>query len=655
MENSPIGEKVNQNHKSLEQLKSRLKKKLENLKSDFESLNLKLSKNLVDNSSKIKKNYSKYITDLKDKSISYIKDMDKKIKEKEIINNVYFEAIRKVKRIERFEKNMYDIIFDSLKNYNNFIINKLPYYKNSCHQFLMNQENKLCDNVVYSKLTKKQVDKIYNHLKSKNLKYFINGKFEVDLKITIEGSCVENSLVLSSTKMNKINTVEINNLNDFTFNDFFDNVLEEKKNIINDFIFKNCELKNVELAKIPLLYQGLKIIDSKIYSSIFNNMSFKNLIKFNLDNAQINNFHFDNIFKNLLMSENKCLKEFSAKNNCISKISFNDEYISGENKLESLEIFNLANNNIYYVDKGLLDLIPNIKILDLTNNSLLHQTNCKELIKNCKGIVLLLKNIVISKDPMYNFYLDYYLKFLSKSTIPKFPLYCINFDSLFYKRNNSLIEKFDYSFTKNIENIRELNLSSCSLDNKSLINILSCCTSINNNFAKINVSYNLLNEEIFSLLIEDKIKALLKNLKELDLSYNLIKFKYKKEVSDPKSNQFVIFLDNFSQLELLNLKSTPFEETLNAYIKNEIKIVYLHIHRKDNNKVNEVKIENKIEHNELKNIIDKDYLRINRSFHIIINDLITLKYSSSKRMKQHLPKLDQNLIIDNQKPEVKET
>ena len=96
-----------------------------------------------------------------------------------------------------------------------------------------------------------------------------------------------------------------------------------------------------------------------------------------------------------------------------------------------------------------------------------------------------------------------------------------------------------------------------------MINILSCCTSIKNNFAKINVSYNLLNEEIFSLLIEDKIKALLKNLKELDLSYNLIKFKFQKDGADPKLNQLVIFLENFSQLELLNLKSTPFEETLN--------------------------------------------------------------------------------------------
>ena len=164
-------------------------------------------------------------------------------------------------------------------------------------------------------------------------------------------------------------------------------------------------------------------------------------------------------------------------------------------------------------------------------------------------------------------------------------------------------------------------------------------------------SYNLLNEELLVLLTEDKINALLKNLKELDLSYNLIKFKFQKDGADPKLNQLVIFLENFSQLELLNLKSTPFEETLNEFIKMEIKIYYS---KKDIKDKQEVKLTNEIEHRELKSIIENYYLQINQNFHIIINDLITLKYSSSKRMKQILPILEKNLIIDNQKPEVKE-
>ena len=650
MESTPTGETENLKDESLENLKLRLQEKLKKVKSGLKSLNLKLSEKLKSQSEEIKTKHSNYIADLKNKSISYIQSKDKKIKNKEVINHVYFEAIRKVKRIERFEKNMSDIILDSLKNYNNLITNKLPYYKNSSHQFLKNHEDKLCNNNIYSKLTKKQIDKIYHNLEGKNLIYFINGKYPVDLKILITENCIENSLILSSTKMNKLNSAEIDKLTDNSFNDFFENVREEKKKMINDIIIKNSELKSSEMFKIPLLYQNLKIIDSKIYSSIFNNMSFKNLVKFHLDNVQIDSFNFDNIFKNVLLGENKNLKEFSVKNNYISRIVLDDELVSKANILVSLEVFNLANNNIYTVDKRILDLMPNLKVLDLTNNSLLHETNCKELIKNCKGIVLLLKNIVILKDSMYNFYMDYYKKFFSKKFNSKFPLDYINFDSFFYKRNNMNIEKFDYSSTKSIENIKELNLSSCSLDNKNVINILSNCVSIKNNLAKINISYNLLNEELLVLLTEDKINALLKNLKELDLSYNLIKFKFQKDGADPKLNQLVIFLENFSQLELLNLKSTPFEETLNEFIKMEIKIYYS---KKDIKDKQEVKLTNEIEHRELKSIIENYYLQINQNFHIIINDLITLKYSSSKRMKQILPILEKNLIIDNQKPEVK--
>ncbi len=334
MESTPTGETENLKDESLENLKLRLQEKLKKVKSGLKSLNLKLSEKLKSQSEEIKTKHSNYIADLKNKSISYIQSKDKKIKNKEVINHVYFEAIRKVKRIERFEKNMSDIILDSLKNYNNLITNKLPYYKNSSHQFLKNHEDKLCNNNIYSKLTKKQIDKIYHNLEGKNLIYFINGKYPVDLKILITENCIENSLILSSTKMNKLNSAEIDKLTDNSFNDFFENVREEKKKMINDIIIKNSELKSSEMFKIPLLYQNLKIIDSKIYSSIFNNMSFKNLVKFNLDNVQIDSFNFDNIFKNVLLGENKNLKEFSVKNNYISRIVLDDELVSKTNILQ---------------------------------------------------------------------------------------------------------------------------------------------------------------------------------------------------------------------------------------------------------------------------------------------------------------------------------
>ena len=632
---------------TLEQLKAKLKVKLDSVKTGLRSINSKLLSNIKNKNSKITEENTKYLNNLKETSMNFVEHKKKKIKDKEIISHVYFEAIRNIKRTEIFEKNLTDIILDSLNNYNNFIKNQLPFYKNACQQFLKNQEDKLCNNNIYAKLTKKQIDKIYHQLNSKNLINFINGKYPINLKMLISDSFLEECSTLSSTTMFKVNSVEIDKLNDHNFHNFFSNIRENKTSKISDLIFKNCDLKANTLAEIPFEFQNLNIVDSKIYCSIFFNMKFSNLFKFSLDNVQIDSYNFEKILKNILKVGAKNLKEFSAKNNYISRIYFNEEFDSSLNTLQSLEIFNLSNNIIYNVDKRMFNFIPNLKILDLSNNNLLHQNNCKELIMNCKGIVLLLKNIIISKDPFYNFYLDYYNKFISKNTFNTIPLDYINFDSLFYQRNNINILKWDFQYTKNIENISEFNLSSCSLDNKNVIDIISNCISIKNNISKINISYNLLTEEIFDLLIEDKINRILFNLKELDLSHNLIKFKFQKLTSKPRFNQFSIFLDNYSKLELLNLKSTPFEETINYFIKDEIKLSFA------KEKKREFKIANENEHKEIKDIIENNNLNINKSFHFIINDLVTLKYTNPKRLKSIIPFLEQHLIVENYKPEEK--
>lgn len=651
---TPGENKIDLKKETLEELKLKLKKKLSSVKSELKTLNSKLSNNIATQSSKIKKEYLNYITDIKNKSITYVEIKSKKIKDKEFISSVYFEVMRKIKRYEKFEKNLSDIILDSLSNYNNFINYKLPFYKNATHQFLMNNEDKLCNNNIYSKLTRKQLDKVYQYLKSKNLINYINCKNPVDIKMNAFDNCLENCIVLSSNKLNQINSLEIDKLNDESFSNIFKNVRRDNDIRVNELILKNCELKGVEIAEIPFGFRILKIFDSKIFSSIFNNMSFENLIKINLDNTQMDSNNFERIFKSLLKIANKNLKEISAKKNYISRICLDNEYENKSNVLVSLEILNLSGNSIYKFDKRILDLLPNLKILDLSNNTLLHQNNCKELIKNCKGIVLLLKNIVISKDSMYNYYTKYYKNCLSQNNNNKLSIDYINFDSLFYKRNRNNIDilNFDFSQTKNIENMSNLNISSCSLDDNQVINIFPRCLSIKNNISELNISYNLLTEKIFDLLIEDKINVLLKNLKKLDLSYNSIHFKLQNKSGSPMTNQFVMFLTNYSQLEFLYLKTTPFEESINEYIKNEVNMFMVEEKKKENKDIDiKVKVDQSKVYNEIKEIVDNKCLQINDKFHFYINDLITLKYI--KRVKQAIPLLNQNVIIENCKPEEK--
>ena len=631
----------------LSALKKKLQQKLKDVKSDLSSLNKKLKDTLTNNSTNLRIKYSNYLKNLKENTLDRVQAKEKRIKDKEIIGYFYYDAFRNIKRMEQFEKNLGEVIIDSLTNFNNFISMQLPYYKYACHQFLLNNEEKLCNNNIYSKITKKQVDKLYHQIRSKNLKSLINGKYPVNLEIYISDNYMVDCATLSSTAMNQINSAQIDRLNDNSFIFFFKNVRENKDNVVNNLIFNNCELKNVELAKVPFGFKNLKITNSRIFASIFNNMNFENLIKFNIDNVQIDTYNFEKIFGTLLRCENKNLKEISAKNNYITRILINDELYSYAKIITALEIFNLANNSIYNVDKRIFNIMPNIKILDLSNNCLLHQNNCKELIKYCKGIVLLLKNIAISKKTFYNYYINYYQKFLATNNYNDIPLDYINFDSLFYEINKKSISNWDFSLTKKIDNISELNLSSCSLDNEIVSEILLECLSMKNSVSKLNLSYNEINQEIFNILIKDEVKAILQKLKELDLSYNLIKFDDVE--GDPKKTKFVIFLDKYSQLEILNLKSTPFEESINTYIKDEIKLHFA----KEKGKEKDYKPTNDKEYNQLKKIVENNCLDINEDFLIIINDLITLKYTSQKRMKPILPLLDQHLLIDNLKPEEK--
>ena len=102
-------------------------------------------------------------------------------------------------------------------------------------------------------------------------------------------------------------------------------------------------------------------------------------------------------------------------------------------------------------------------------------------------------------------------------------------------------------------------------------------------------------------------------------------------------------------MNLLILKGTPLEESINNYIKKEVTIYFeIEKQKKQNRKLdnNEYEIED---------IFKQKCMNINNDFHLVINDLITLKYISKKRLQQaqKLYILD-NLIIENERPEEKD-
>ena len=153
-----------------EELKKKLKKKLENVKSKLEDLKKNLSKKLTNHSSEIPKNYGSFISNLKSKSESFLNFKEQTITNKEVLSDDYSKFIKNLKDLEKFNKYLSDILITSLENYNNFLNNtKLPYYKDSCAHFIINNGHKLANNNIFCKLNQNQINRIYDIMQNKNI------------------------------------------------------------------------------------------------------------------------------------------------------------------------------------------------------------------------------------------------------------------------------------------------------------------------------------------------------------------------------------------------------------------------------------------------------------------------------------------------------
>lgn len=638
------------------QLKIQLQQKLKNVKLILGKLKSQLSNNLSKQNENIKKSNKSFVEKFKNKyNVCLKNNIELKANENQsemYLNIQNMKLIKKLKDIETFNKNLSDTIICSMENYNSFLLDKLPYYKESSSYFLFNHEEKLSNANVFSKLSQKQINEIYEKIKNKNLCHFINGKHLREINICFPtDNFIKDKFLLDSNSFYK-KKVELDNLNDEQFKEFFNkdyNVKSNYKRNNEQIIFKKCELRKIDISLIPINIKHLSFYKSILSYSIFKRVQFTNLISLNLDNNKLDSENFEKILKILLCNGNQMsqyLKELSAKNNGITRIIKLQNLKKIKNKFDSLEILNLANNSISEFHVKLLNLFPNIKLIDLSNNILNHQYKCQELLDNCKGIVLLAKNIGVMQNPMNKNYLDYFLTKINEKDSYQFSSF--NLDSLLYKRNVNDFIKKDISNIKYNMKITELNFSSCNLNDENAMKLIKNCSNINSNITKINLSLNLITENIFNLLVNEDIYILLNKLSELDLSYNQIKFiqlgnfNHNWKIYENPLTKFIYY---FPTLELLILKGTPIEEKFNEYIKKEV-IIYMELVKKN--------IKGTLEKDlfEYRDIFEKKYFKINPKFHLKINDLITNKYI--KRIKQVNTYDFNNLIFDNVREETKD-
>ena len=604
--------------KSNTNTKNKLLEKLKKVKSNLETIKNAISSSTSQKSDVIKK-YKNFINSNKENFTSLVNNIAKQ-KNQDFYSIRYWKIIKNVRDLKQFIKSLYDVLSNSIDIYNLFLLIKLPYYKDLAIIFMINEKEKLFNNHIFSKLTTTQINKIYNEIEeldNKKLLSYINYKYPVNI-IYDKSRCYSYySQSLDSISQYGLNQVEFNNINDEDFKYCFEKEYKFDRNnlCIKEIVFNNCQLKKVQLSQIQYKINHLKFINSNISSTIFDSIQFSNLITLILDNNNLHSDAFEKIFKNLFNKECQIynnLKIISAKNNFISRIIRNEEIARLNNKLNNLEIFNLSNNNIYDVKKEIFQLIPNLKLFDLSNNNINNEKICKDIINNCQCLVILLNNIGIMKKSMNKYYQQEYFK---KLVTNDYPLYSLNMNSLFYERNFKSILTVDLSNIKNNTNIKEINLSSCYINDETLIKLLTNCTDINNNISKINLSNNNLTKGIFSLFVEKHFHILFDKLTELDLSFNPIK------IEDTTSvDIFINFLNNFNQLEKISLIETSFQYKLNEYIKEEINLYYK---LKRNMKVTPL---NKL--NSYINQIFSKNLILNKNLRIIIYSNLSSKYTN---------------------------
>ena len=357
---------------------------------------------------------------------------------------------------------------------------------------------------------------------------------------------------------------------------------------------KNCDLTDIKLNELFKEVQILKLSSCNLsfdFYDMLSNNAFNKVTELYLENCNIVNENFNEIVFAIIKNEKlrSNLKCFSLKNNKISSINFYKYIIEGDiakHKFDNLEMLDLSDNNIDFIDNKNLNGFPKLNVIDLTNNnfqfksdfSTFYEINKKKIkkkktileketselsskelsIKNSDDLdeVLLLMiagNIGVLKGDNLITYIKYLIEVLPKCN---YPLKNINLSGLFYrsKYHNYLSSINLYNFQCSLV---EINLSSCNIEDEEFAKLLIDFCIIN--VKKMNLSNNKLTDKLFKCLIDIKSYDIYNKLKNVDLSNNDIKLNNVKEFNN--------FVELFDCIQTIVIRNTQAEENINNYIK----------------------------------------------------------------------------------------
>ena len=409
------------------------------------------------------------------------------------------------------------------------------------------------------------------------------------MKITCCSDICECQQRLESPSFEKIEKIIVKEVGATMLEEIFlpnennDNDEENKENKntninkqFNDVIIKSCNLENVNLAQ---LFPNVNKFKLKKCTISFDSKEFFNFNKIKelyLENIGLVNESFNSILSDLKKNPEfvNNIKIFSIKNNNISIINLNlnelkeeakesDENNDNESskKYNSLEFLNLSDNKISKLNSTIFDLLPSIKVLDLTNNNISFYSKYKPLLdssKEKKCLVLLAKNPGVIKGKNKEEYCNYLNDILPNVSL-EYPMKSLNLEGLFCGTTYPLL----FTVISNINvNVISLNVSYNHLNDEDFIKLIdnnNSSTSVFTGVKKLILCSNYITEKGLNTLIEGGFNKKLPSVVKLDLSGNPIKLN--------DFNKFKQFIEGFPCIKTLLLRNTPFEKNYNNYLK----------------------------------------------------------------------------------------
>ena len=334
---------------------------------------------------------------------------------------------------------------------------------------------------------------------------FIKENFSLLGKLTLKGIITEdfdNVLININENMKKNQKTNITKLNVLNFSSIV------PKNEIN--------IQLNMLRKLKMQY-GAYINISKISKIFIENNN--NLTSLSLEDINLTDLGFKSLISSLIKNQSitKTLEYLSLEGNKISMVKYDNEHVSLQYKyFQKLKWLILSRNNIYKFDFA-LNVLPNLKFLDLTSNDIPTSSFMEIAIKEKGKLVLLNDNMFITNSPNNN---DIYIEYLNER-IPKFDTQI---------KNLNLNFTFDIGRQNNLEQLKLTNNVALSLIKLDL-SFCGITTGVLVNFFKKNpkficlkqliLKYNNIKADFFEKII-DIAEICLDSINFLDLSENEI-------------------------------------------------------------------------------------------------------------------------------------